>query len=106
MDVRRTFSSHRDDVDVEISSVTQYLFHDAVRRSPEWTWPTRAQDDLSSALTASEGHEGRRGIVIDDLLELAFELFDELTRFGRVRGNVTDLVGLHDVHGEELGASP
>ncbi len=106
MDVRRSFSPDTDDVDVEVSSVTQHFLHDAVRRAPPWARPTRPEDDLGTPLTAGESDERRGGVVVDDLLELAFELLDEFASDGRVGGDVTDLIGLHDVHGEEFGARP
>ena len=106
MDVRRSLAADRDDVHVEVARVTQHLLDDAVRRTPEGPRSTRAEDDLGSAFTAGERHERRRGVVVDDLLKLAFELLDEFARFGRVGGDVTDLVGLDDVHREEFGSGP
>ena len=103
MDVRRSLAADRDDVDVEVAGVAQHLLDDTVRRAPERAGSTRAEHDLRSALTSRKRDERRRGVVVDDFLKLAFELVDEFARVGRVGGDVTNLVGLDDVHGEQFG---
>ena len=79
MHVRWALSAHGDDVDVEVARVANTFsttpFAGARRASAD-SHPGRS----GFPFTASKGHERGRGVVVDDLLELALELLDEFAR--------------------------